>query len=69
MGNRINLHEKYAYPYIEHGTHDATGQAQGQCLLSFDRDVETRLAPVRAAVIFAGASEPGVAGLSTAVKR
>ena len=29
--------------YIDHGTHDEGGSAQGQRLLSFDRDVETAI--------------------------
>ena len=29
--------------YIDHGTHDEAGSAQGQRLLSFDRDVETAI--------------------------
>lgn len=38
--------EQVLRDYIEHGTHDATtgqGQAQGQRLLSFDRNVETAI--------------------------
>lgn len=35
--------EQVLRDYIEHGTHDAVGQGQGQRLLSFDRDVETAI--------------------------
>ena len=35
--------EQVLRDYIEHGTHDENGSAQGQRLLSFDRDVETSI--------------------------
>ena len=35
--------EQVRCDYIEHGTHDEGGSAQGQRLLSFDRDVETAI--------------------------
>ncbi len=35
--------EQVLRDYIEHGTHDAADQGQGQRLLSFDRDVETAI--------------------------
>ncbi|WP_309679145.1 alpha/beta hydrolase [Polaromonas sp.] len=35
--------EQVLIDYIEHGTHDDQNQGNGQRLLSFDRDVETRI--------------------------
>lgn len=35
--------EQVLRDYIDHGTHDEGGSAQGQRLLSFDRDVETAI--------------------------
>lgn len=35
--------EQVLCDYIDHGTHDEGGSAQGQRLLSFDRDVETAI--------------------------
>lgn len=35
--------EQVLLDYIDHGTHDENGSAQGQRLLSFDRDVETSI--------------------------
>ena len=35
--------EQVLRDYIDHGTHDEDGNAQGQRLLSFDRDVETAI--------------------------